>query len=190
MKIINILFLLLISINAFGIAQNTILESEAILAETGETKKVKDLFVDDLAVFVAFGSECPILRNHIPNLHSLIQKYEASNIRFIFLDGVKSETPTQILEFKKHYKINFPIYLIKSSDVLKELGLKVLSQVAVYSIKKNKILYSGAINNQFSFDLNREKATENYLINALDAILKGKVVKQPTSRIFGCFITY
>ncbi len=166
--------------------------SEAVLREIGGTKKVmlKDIAKGDLVVLVAYGLECPILRKHTPVLRAMVEKYSKKNVSFIFINAIKSSTDDEILANNKDYFVGNTVYEGKQPPLLKELNFTVLSEVAVVKLSSNEVLYKGSINNQMTFDVTREKATQHYLDDALNSALSNKKLSLTKTKTFGCDITY
>jgi hypothetical protein len=140
----------------------------------------------EVAVFL--GLECPISQKYIHRLNDVYKKYENINSlkwSFIIPGDVKEK---KIKEFSKEYNVIFPI---TSDDYelsrTKYFGATVTPQVI---IKQNaKTIYIGAIDNWF-YELGRYRSqtTENYLVDALEAIIHNKEPLIKETKSFGCFI--
>lgn len=189
MKFLNSFFLL-IFLSTPLFATEKIGETVLRDISTGNKAKIKDLAQSDLVVLVAYGLECPILRKHTPMLRELVEKYGQKKVSFIFINAIKSSTDQEILENNKEYNIASTIYEDRNPPLLKELKFTVLSEVALVSLAKNKVLYKGSINNQMTFDVTRPKATEHYLDDALKSALTKKKIAVSKTKTFGCEITY
>lgn len=140
----------------------------------------------EVAVFL--GLECPISQKYIYRLNDIYKKYEnVSSLKWSFIipGSVKEK---KIKEFTKEYNVIFPV---TSDDHTlsrtKYFGATVTPQVI---IKLNgKTIYSGAIDNWF-YELGRYRSqtTENYLVDALEAIITNKEPLIKETKAFGCFI--
>lgn len=140
----------------------------------------------EVAVFL--GLECPISQKYIYRLNDIYKKYENVNSlkwSFIIPEDVKEK---KIKEFSKEYNVIFPV---ASDDhtlsKTKYFGATVTPQVI---IKENgKTIYIGAIDNWF-YELGRYRSqtTENYLVDALEAIISNKEPLIKETKAFGCFI--
>lgn len=186
-----IISFLLLSLLSFNLSAAEKI-SETVLRDisTGNKTAVKDLAKSDLVVLVAYGLECPILRKHTPVLRAMVERYGKKNISFIFINAIKSSTDKEILENNKEYNVGSTIYEDRTPPLLKELNFSVLSEVALVRLSTNEVLYKGSINNQMTFDVTREKATENYLDDALNSVLAKKKIAVAKTKTFGCEITY
>lgn len=149
-----------------------------------------DIARNDLVLIIAYGSECPILRKHTPELNNIIEKYGTNKIHVVVVNTVKNLSDERLAEEKTDYAVKAPVYQAENLAFMQKLGLTTLSEVALISVSKSEVLYRGAINNQFTLDLSREKPTENYLRDAIESAMKNKKIKTKTTKAFGCEISY
>lgn len=91
---------------------------------------------------------------------------------------------------RKKFNLNSSIYQDENLATVKTLGLSTLSEVVLLKISNGKILYRGAINNQFSFDVMRQKPTKNYLADAINSASINEKIKTEQSKVFGCAISF
>ena len=143
----------------------------------------------DLVAIIAFGNYCPILRRHIPALNELQKTYQ-DKVTFMMLNSIKNMSDLDLVKEKKEFGLDFDIYQDHNLTTVKELGLTTLSEVVLLKVSTGEILYRGSINNQFTFDLMRQKPTENYLTVAIASSLKNEEVKVKKSKVFGCAISF
>ena len=140
----------------------------------------------EVAVFL--GLECPISQKYIYRLNDIYKKYKYINSlkwNFIIPGNVKEK---KIKEFTKEYNVIFPV---TSDDQTlsrtKYFGATVTPQVIIR--QNDKTVYIGAIDNWF-YELGRYRSqtTENYLVDALEAIINNKEPLITETKAFGCFI--
>lgn len=174
------------SLSAFALD----IKTEKLVAMNGETKSFTDLSKSRYAVILAFGAECPILRKHVPTINRLGKELEKKSVSFFLVNTIASMSDEKIEEERKDFKIVPIIYKNPETKLLKGLGFTTFGEVALIDLKKNEVLYQGAINNQFTFDGTKEKPTENYLEDAIASTLKNESVKNKKTKNFGCEITY
>lgn len=156
----------------------------------GKKQTLASLAHNDLIVLVAFGSECPILRKHIPQLNALHEKFEGEKVKMIMVNTIKTQSKEILQEEIKNYALNAEIYQDSDPSLLKQLKFSTFSEAVLLNLSKNKVLYQGSINNQFTFDLSRPQPTKNFLADAVNSALAGKKIKIKSDDPFGCSITY
>ena len=140
-------------------------------------------------VIIAQGIECPVMRKNIPAFNTLFDKY-SDKVGFVLLNGVKGEDLATIKKESEDYQVKIPILKDPKQDLLKELGLKILSGVALVDLKENRILYIGAVDDRVNLDVAKPVAKNKYLEDALISVLNGKPIKIAKTTIYGCSISF
>ena len=140
----------------------------------------------EVAVFI--GLECPISQKYIHRLNDIYKKYiNRSSLKwsFIVAGDVKEK---EIKKFIKEYDVRFPIES-DDSELHRTAYFEASVTPEVIIKQGDKTLYRGAIDNWF-YELGRYRAqtTEQYLTDALDAILKNQEPLIKKTKAFGCFI--
>jgi hypothetical protein len=135
-----------------------------------------------VAVFIS--SECPISQKYVAVLNKIYQEYGGNpslDWRFVVTDDI---TKKELRSFVDEYNIEFPVQRDERRAMIKSFGPSVTPQVV---IKSNYILYSGAIDNWFyGLGQYRQVVTENYLTDALDNLLNGRVPPIQRTEAVGC----
>jgi hypothetical protein len=119
----------------------------------------------------------------------IARKYKKENIEFWYLNSTLQDDLNSINHEIKNYKINIPILIDKSQDIIKLLGLKVTTETVIINTSNWAIIYKGAISDQVNYGINNKKAIKNYLTDALDNLISNKEIKVKSSRPFGCSIS-
>lgn len=140
----------------------------------------------DIAVFIS--TECPISQKYIATLNQIYLMYgDEPSLRwqFIVTDNITKKT---LKAFVHEYNVKFPLVREdRHGSAAEHFAASVTPQVV---IKSDEILYSGAINNWFyGLGQYRQVITENYLIDAIEQLLKGKVPTIQQTEAVGCPIS-
>jgi hypothetical protein len=105
--------------------------------------------------------------------------------------GVQAETSTDeaaVLKYAQEFHYSFPLMIDPKQVLIKLANATVTPQAAVLT-PEGKVLYLGRIDNRVEdFGKMRYQATHADLREALDAVLAGKPVPQPTTKSIGCAI--
>ena len=136
-------------------------------------------------VFVFLGSECPISQKYMSRLNDMATKYDASvKWNGIIAENVKVSV---VKKFAQEYNAKFPIKKDDSFILVQKYGAEITPEV--FLVVDGKVRYKGAIDNWF-YELGRYRTetTEHYLVNALDAILKGEDPILKETEPIGCLI--
>ena len=144
--------------------------------------------INDTEIAIFIGLDCPISQKYIYRLNEIYKKYKNyHSIRWSFIvpENVKKK---KVRQFSKEYSVNFPL---KADDKFlsktKYFNASVTPEVII--LQSNKSIYRGAIDNWF-YELGRYRTitTEQYLIDALDSIIKHQKPLIMETRAIGCFI--
>ena len=136
-------------------------------------------------VFVFLGSECPISQKYMSRLNDMASKYDgAVKWTGLIAENVKTSV---VKKFAWDYKAKFSIKKDDGFTLAQKYHAEITPQVFV--VVDSKVKYKGAIDNWF-YELGRYRTetTEHYLMNTLDAILKGEEPTIKETEPMGCLI--
>jgi hypothetical protein len=138
------------------------------------------------ALVLAFlDTECPIARKYIPRLKEIHERLKDKGVRVL---GIYANTRVNIWSMAAHAHdsdIPFPVLLDLEQRLADRLGVQVTPEVVVLDAELNK-QYQGPIDNQFKLRGKLQQPTENYLEDALAALLKGQPVQVSHVPAAGC----
>lgn len=141
---------------------------------------------DIVAVVIFLGVDCPISQKYIACLNSIYLTYKDNpRIQWSFIVPGK-EKKNKIKAFEQEYRLQFPLQSDRDSQVTK-YGASVTPEAFIVSHEQT--VYKGAIDNWF-YELGkyRSQVSENYLRDALEAILKNQEPFFKETTPVGCFI--
>ena len=143
---------------------------------------------DQKAVVIAFlGVECPVARQYGGRLAELATKYEPQGVAFLGIDSNQQDSLAEITHFAREYQIEFPLLRDAGNAVADQLGAQRTPEVFVVDARR-VVRYWGRIDDQYGVGYARKSATRNFVAAALDDLLAGKEVREPTQDPVGCFI--
>ena len=119
----------------------------------------------------------------------MFQLIPQDKVSVLLLDLIKNDDLEKTQEEIKSYALNLPVYINPNLEIAKLLKLKIISEVVLYKQSTQEILYQGALNNQFTLDLTREKADKNYLQDAVSQAIEHKKIKVRSTPAFGCTVS-
>ncbi len=139
-------------------------------------------------VWLFLDPECPICQNYTLTLRKMHEEYAGQGVTFRGVYTSPVIRKTEIKDFHKKYKLPFPGEIDKKYTLATRWNATVTPEVIVTS-PIGEVLYRGAIDNwYYALGKNRPEPTENYLKNALDAILTGNSVPKKRTDAIGCLI--
>ena len=134
-------------------------------------------------VYIFLACECPISQKYVPVLNSIYATYkDAPGFEWSFVVPGKVKK-SELSAFIKEFDIQFPLTVVGNPTV-KKLHADTTPQVIIV---KDSVVYSGAIDNWF-YELGRHRrdVTENYLVDALQALKVGGVPAVTKTEAIGC----
>lgn len=136
-------------------------------------------------VLVFLGTECPVARQYLPRLAELYQEYRSERVRFV---GVYPDVGVNVLDMAVHSHdeaIPFPVFLDVNHKLADLLSVQATPEVVVLDQNLEK-KYQGAIDDQFKRHGRRAAAGEEYLADALAALVKGEAPPHDYVPASGC----
>jgi len=136
--------------------------------------------------FVA--TDCPIANRYAPEMSRIVRSYQSKGLAFLFVYVDPSQTPAQVRNHLKEYKLGAPGVLDLKHQIVKSVGAKVTPE-AVMVAKDGRMLYRGRIDDLF-LEHGRAKAVAKNqdLRNAIEQFLAGKPIRIAQTPALGCSI--
>jgi peroxiredoxin len=165
-------------------------------AASGKTYSLGD-FKGKYVVLEWFNPGCPFVQKHYKsdNMQKLQKEFTGKGVAWLTIDSSASGkqgylTPADANKQKAEWKMD-PTALLLDPDgkVGHEYGATNTPHMYVID-PSGKLIYSGAIDDKPSTDLDDVKTANNYVKDALNEAMAGKPVATPTSRAYGCSIKY
>ena len=156
----------------------------------------RDRSLDELAdkpvVVIAFlGTECPLARLYAPRLQEMSEAYAARGVAFVGVDANQQDSLSDLSAFSQQQGIKFPLLKDRDQKVADQFGAVRNPEVFVLD-KGRAIRYRGRIDDQYGLGSSsgyaRTEVKTRNLGDALDALLVGKEVSQPSTQVTGCII--
>ncbi len=140
-------------------------------------------------IIIFMAVDCPITQKYMATIRDLAQKYQSQQISVVgyFPAGLSKKGAK---EFRQEYQVPEIIQFIndKKRIMTNKYNATVTPEVVLVD-KNQRVIYQGSIDNWF-FELGRYRleVTENYLIDAIEASLKGDQPSIKKTEAIGCFI--
>ena len=139
-------------------------------------------------VLIFIASDCPISNRYVPEINRIHAEYAERGVSIFLVYTDASFSSYDFQEHRREFALRPPALLDLEQELRVRTGVEVTPEVAVYAAGGD-LLYRGRIDNRFvTFGRFRPQATHHDLRLALDAILAGQAVAEPTTQAIGCFI--
>ena len=130
------------------------------------------------------GTECPVNNAYAATLAALHEKYGSQGVAFVAVNSNQQDDAAAVAKHAREFGIPFP--------VLKDAGAAVADRFRAERTPEAFVLdgsltvrYRGRIDDQFGKGVKRPKPTRRDLVEALDAVLAGNEVAQPSTAVSG-----
>jgi peroxiredoxin len=153
----------------------------------GKTWAFSDLKEKKAIVVIFIGTECPINNAFMPRLAELYKTYASKGVQFLAINSNCQDTPPRIAVHAQQHGIPFPVLKDPGNSVADKFGARRTPEAFVLD-PAGAVLYRGRIDDQFGVGFKRPAPTRRDLSVALDEVLAGKPVTQPSTEVAGCLI--
>ncbi len=183
------------------IASETVASSDELPLDRGVGKPVADFTLRDTAgkelrlysfagkqavVVVFIGTGCPVSNLYLPRLAELAAMYGKDGIEFIAIDSNRGSDAAKVGRHAKEHGVSFPVLMDPGNVVADQLLAERTCEVLVIEGKRARLVYRGAIDDQYTAKVHKDRATRSYLVEILDAIAAGRAVEVPATAVAGC----
>lgn len=132
--------------------------------------------------------DCPVSNAYAPEIGRICKDYDAKKVASYIVHADPDVTADAAKKHAKEYGLAAPVLLDPTHLLVKAAGVKMAPEVAVLGPDR-KVLYRGRIDDLYiDYGKRRPAPTQRDLRIALDAILQGKAVTTPATKVIGCYL--
>ena len=143
-------------------------------------------FKDKKAFVVIFvDTECPVAALYLPGLIEWHRKYAGLGVQFLAIDSSRQDAFVSVSAFAQERNVPFPVLKDFDQQVADAFGARRTPEAFLLDAH-HVIRYHGRIDDQYKIGVSRDKPTSRDLLEALDLLLAGKPITNPTTEVSGC----
>lgn len=173
------------------LATNFLLASQSnfSLEDTaGKTHTSGDLRQYKATVFIFVATDCPNSNTYAPILARLYHQYSQRGVAFYNVYSDPEESAAAVRKHDADYLVPFPALLDPHQILARQTGARSTPEAVILG-PAGQELYRGRVDDRFvDFGKTRFQPTQNDLSEALEAVLDGKPVPHPVTKVLGCAI--
>jgi peroxiredoxin len=140
-------------------------------------------------VLLFVATDCPLSNSYVPELNRMNSLYTPRGVAFYAIQGDATVPAEKVRAHVREFGYTFP-YLFDPTEALASYTGAGTTPEAVVLSPQGTLLYLGRIDNRLEeYGKPRIKITEFDLRDTLDAILSGRPVPHPRTKVLGCAIT-
>jgi peroxiredoxin len=164
-------------------------EFKDLSATDGKSYSLDTMKDKEVVIVCITCNHCPVAVAYEDRLIEFAKKHAGADSKVGFIavnvNNIDADKMDKMKERAKDKGFNFTYAYDPSQKIAVSLGATVTPEFFVFN-KERKLVYHGAMDD----NMNAEKVTKHYLVDALEATLKGETVSTPTSAPRGCGIQY
>jgi thiol-disulfide isomerase/thioredoxin len=132
--------------------------------------------------------DCPVSNTYAPEIKRICADYEPKQIAVFLVHADPDVTAEAAKKHATDFKLPCPVLRDPSHRLVKFAGATMAPEVAVIA-QDGKVVYRGRIDDRY-IDYGKQRAEPRVrdLRAALDAVLQGKAVPTPATKVIGCFL--
>ena len=138
-------------------------------------------------VLVFLGTDCPVANLYASRLAELNAAYKDKGVVFLGINSNARETEAEIAAHAREHGLNFPVLKDRNNLAADSTRAERTCEALVIDARA-RLVYRGAIDDQYGQGTRKDQPTHNYLRDALDAVLAGKGVEVKATPVAGCLI--
>jgi hypothetical protein len=156
----------------------------------GESRELYYHSDKEAVVIMIQGNGCPIARAAWPTYREIRAEYASRGIQFFMLNSNLQDDRDSIAAEAREFGFDIPILDDESQLVGEALGVVRTSEVFVIDTDGWNLVYRGPIDDRLTYERQRAEANENYLTDALDAVLADQPVEVAEREAVGCLVNF
>ncbi len=142
--------------------------------------------VDQPVVVFFFGVECPLVKQYATRLNQLAADH-ADKVTWIGIDSNRHDSLKEIQHFAELTGLKLPLAKDPGNRVADSFAATRTPEVFLFDAN-HLLRYRGVIDDQFSYGQQKTAAGENYLADAISAVLNNETPLIAETDAVGCII--
>lgn len=160
-----------------------------MLDVSGDKLRLKDLKEENGTIVIFSCNTCPFVLQWEDRYRDVETYALKMDFGLVYVNSNENKRKNEdsyeaMQEHAKKYDYKAPYVVDKNSVLANTFGAKTTPHVFVFD-KNDVLVYQGSIDDNSS---SKEGVKENYLVDALLSIYKGKTIETPKSKAVGCSI--
>jgi len=174
-------------------AASSVIEAQAIDAMDLQGHDIHQLAVAGAraVVLIFAATDCPISNRYIPEIAKLHQEFAAKGVSIWWVFPNPADTLSVVRKHGVEYSIDTPTLIDARQELVRMARVAVTPEAAVFAVDNGNLheVYHGRIDDRYiAFGQERQQAAHHELEEAIQAVLAGHSVPQPSAGPVGCSI--
>ena len=153
----------------------------------GRARSLADWSDAKLVVVAFLGTECPLANLYVPRLAELAGQFESRGVVFVGINSNQQDSLTEVASHAQRHRVPFAVLKDPANTIADRFGAVRTPEVFVLDGDR-VVRYWGRIDDQYGIGYQKPEITRNDLQLAIEELLAGKSVSEPTTKAAGCLI--
>ncbi len=190
LSILTLLSSVVIAPTALAVSPGDVVENFVLFDHRGERHELYEASGAKAVVLMVHGNGCPIVRQVLPDLMSIRERYGNRAVEFLLLDSNLQDSPEDVASEAEAFGIAFPVLVDREQRVGESLDVQRTAEVFLIDPSTWTLIYRGPVDDRVSYERQRPAAERAYLQDALDALLAGATVPWDEVPAEGCLVHF
>ena len=173
-----------------GLAWGASVDNFTLLDHRGEAHELHYHSDAEAVVLVVQGNGCPVVRNALPDLSEVQERYAGAGVVFLMINSNLQDTRESVRAEAEEWGIDLPILIDETQLVGESLRLTRTAEALVIDPDGWQLVYRGPINDRLSYERQLAEAKTHYLADAIDALRAGTQPQVAQQDAIGCLINF
>ncbi len=168
----------------------TAVENFSLLDQFGNSHELYRYRHQKAVILFWHGNGCPIVRLSLPKMTELKEKFEKQGFVFLMINAFPQDDMASIQQEARECNITIPILKDDTQFVTKSLGVSRTAETLIIDPRSWSVIYKGPIDDRLDYEVQKIKAKNNFLEEALVRFLNQKQIESKPAEIKGCLIHF
>ncbi len=151
----------------------------------GQAGRLSELRDARAVVILMTNTGCPLCRRYAPSLAAIEKEYKDRGVTCVFVNSNRAEKPERIRKNVETHGFQGPYVRDVDHKLIRALDAKTTTEAFVLDSQR-KLVYRGAVDDQYGFGYSRNEPRHTYLRDALDALLSEASPEVTATTAPGC----
>lgn len=153
----------------------------------GRTHTLEEYASNRVVILAFIGCECPLVKLNTGRLQELSRQWKDRGVVILGIDSNSHDSLTEMAAFARRHELTFPI-LKDAGNGLADAVLAQRTPEVVVLDADRKIRYRGRIDDRYGVGYVRDEAKNEFLVDAVEALLAGESIASTVVEPVGCHI--
>ena len=163
-------------------------ENFSLLDHNGDAHELYYYSDADAVVLIVQGNACPIIRNALPDIREVRDRFVDENVVFLMLNANPQDDRNSIQAEAEEWEIDLPILVDETQLVARGLGVTRTAEAFVINPSNWELAYRGPLNDRLGYERQKAEADVHYVADAIHAVKNGGELDIQTEAAKGCLI--